>query len=368
MNVAVTYNNITNLVTVGPDLPAIKVAVTVNPSVANIAITSGAKGDKGDKGDNGADGAQGVQGLTGATGAAGATGSQGAQGNPGSPASNIITSVFGRTGTITATANDYTFSQIGSKPTTISGYGITDTLTQVLTGYTSGSGIISATDTLIGAIQKLNGNIGLSALLGGSNTFTQPQIITNTSAVNSLQLINNVAATVTVSQAAGNLLFQGQGWKTNATAGPMSYFVNLSTGATNGAANPQPVFSLSYGANGAGLFTWMTLNATIQITSPGAFQLSNNGGPHINMAGNVTNYGQPTQNFTAAALVMSLGGSLLGSAAFLYIAAGTAAKAQLNLAASVAKTTPVQGDLYFDTSTKTLKFHDGTSLKTITMS
>lgn len=40
--------------------------------------------------------------------------------------SNEVTSVFGRTGTVIAQTGDYTFAQIGSKPTTVSGYGITD--------------------------------------------------------------------------------------------------------------------------------------------------------------------------------------------------------------------------------------------------
>lgn len=37
-----------------------------------------------------------------------------------------VVSVFGRTGVVAAQANDYIFAQIGSKPTTLSGYGITD--------------------------------------------------------------------------------------------------------------------------------------------------------------------------------------------------------------------------------------------------
>lgn len=37
-----------------------------------------------------------------------------------------VTSVFTRTGAVVAATNDYTFAQIGSKPTTLSGYGITD--------------------------------------------------------------------------------------------------------------------------------------------------------------------------------------------------------------------------------------------------
>jgi len=39
-----------------------------------------------------------------------------------------VTSVFGRTGAVIAAANDYTFAQIGSKPTTVAGYGITNAL------------------------------------------------------------------------------------------------------------------------------------------------------------------------------------------------------------------------------------------------
>jgi hypothetical protein len=42
------------------------------------------------------------------------------------PAAGGITSVFGRTGIVVAAANDYTFAQIGAKPTTLAGYGITD--------------------------------------------------------------------------------------------------------------------------------------------------------------------------------------------------------------------------------------------------
>jgi hypothetical protein len=37
-----------------------------------------------------------------------------------------VASVFGRTGAVVAATNDYTFAQIGSKPTTLAGYGIAD--------------------------------------------------------------------------------------------------------------------------------------------------------------------------------------------------------------------------------------------------
>jgi hypothetical protein len=50
-----------------------------------------------------------------------------------------VSSVFTRTGAVVAATNDYTFAQIGSKPTTLSGYGITDAqpLAASLTSWTA---------------------------------------------------------------------------------------------------------------------------------------------------------------------------------------------------------------------------------------
>lgn len=48
----------------------------------------------------------------------------------GNSGANVF-SVFGRVGTVVAASGDYTFAQIGSKPTTLSGYGITDGITTV---------------------------------------------------------------------------------------------------------------------------------------------------------------------------------------------------------------------------------------------
>jgi hypothetical protein len=78
----------------------------------------------------------------------------------------------------TPTAHNQAWSTITGTPTTLSGYGITDTQATVLatplTGYTSGAGAISATDSVLQAIQKLNGNIvSNSGIPGGSNTHIQ---------------------------------------------------------------------------------------------------------------------------------------------------------------------------------------------------
>jgi hypothetical protein len=56
------------------------------------------------------------------------------------------------------------FSTITGTPTTLSGYGITDGFTQdnvratPITGFTSGAGTVAATDSILQAIQKLDGN------------------------------------------------------------------------------------------------------------------------------------------------------------------------------------------------------------------
>lgn len=80
------------------------------------------------------------------------TGTQGPQGPSGA---GNVSSVFGRTGVVVATSGDYTFSQIGSTPTTISGYGITDgvtlTGTQTLTNKTLTTPAISSPTGLVKA-------------------------------------------------------------------------------------------------------------------------------------------------------------------------------------------------------------------------
>lgn len=73
-------------------------------------------------------------------------------GSGGGSGSGTVLSVFGRTGDVGAQSNDYSFGQIGSKPTTLSGYGITDgvpTTRSLLTGTgLEGGGNLSANRTL----------------------------------------------------------------------------------------------------------------------------------------------------------------------------------------------------------------------------
>lgn len=126
---------------------------------------TGPPGPQGGPGPQGPQGLQGVPGNTGAQGPAGPQGPpgadstvpgppgpqgpQGPQGIPGDPATNIISSVFGRTGAIVAQAGDYTAAQVtGAVPDTrqiIAGAGL------------SGGGALS-------------GNVTLSANIAGIQT------------------------------------------------------------------------------------------------------------------------------------------------------------------------------------------------------
>ena len=113
---------------------------------------TGATGTAGATGATGPTGAQGIQGLTGATGAAstvagptgptgatgasgttGATGAQGIQGLTG--ATGAASTVAGPTGATGATgpAGTTTWSGITTKPTTLSGFGITDAMSATAT-------------------------------------------------------------------------------------------------------------------------------------------------------------------------------------------------------------------------------------------
>jgi len=74
--------------------------------------TPGPQGPAGPKGDTGDTGPQGPKGDTGDTGPQGPKGDKGDKGDPGDPATNIITSVNGKTGAVTLTAAD-----VGAKPT-----------------------------------------------------------------------------------------------------------------------------------------------------------------------------------------------------------------------------------------------------------
>ena len=79
-----------------------------------------------------------------------------------------VLSAFGRTGAVVATAGDYTSAQI----TEVTNLFFTNAraIASTLTGYVSGAGTVGSGDTILQAIQKLNGNI--AALVTGVSSVT----------------------------------------------------------------------------------------------------------------------------------------------------------------------------------------------------
>lgn len=168
--------------------------------------------------------------------------------------SGAVTSVFTRTGAVVAATNDYTFSQIGSLPTTISGYGITDatslTGTQTLSNKTLTSPVIStitntgtltlptSTDTLVGkATTDILTNKTIS---GSSNTFSNipESAVTN---LTSDLAAKQATITLTTTGTSGAATF-------NSTTGALNIPNYASSGGTPGGTSGQMQF------NNAGAF------------------------------------------------------------------------------------------------------------------
>jgi hypothetical protein len=90
---------------------------------------------------------------------------------------DAVSSVFGRTGNVTASNGDYTTAQVTESGNLY--FTNARAIASVLTGYTSGAGTISAADTILSAIQKLNGNIG-GLVTGVSSVNGQTGVVTLT--------------------------------------------------------------------------------------------------------------------------------------------------------------------------------------------
>jgi len=145
-----------------------------------------------------------------------------------------VSSFNTRTGAITPASGDYTFAQIGSKPTTVSGYGIADILTQALTGFSSTTGTVTSSDGILTAFQKLYGNDALKAPLA-SPTFTgTPAAPTAAQGTNTTQVATT--AYVQGEFTASAIYFSSNTFGGSGTSGS-PYAITLTTTGTSGAAS-----------------------------------------------------------------------------------------------------------------------------------
>lgn len=83
-----------------------------------------------------------------------------------------VTSVFTRTGAVVAVSGDYNTSQVTENTNLY--FTNARAIASTLTGYVSGAGTISSADSILGAIQKLNGNITASTYWQRSGTTLSP--------------------------------------------------------------------------------------------------------------------------------------------------------------------------------------------------
>jgi hypothetical protein len=208
------------------------------------------------------------------------------------------------TGNVTGSAGSFTGSLVGDVTgtqgaTAISAATVTG---KALTGYVSGAGTVSATDTILTAINKLNGNDGLKAPLA-SPTFTGTVVLpTGTSSVAPLRLATGVNLTTAVF---GSVEFDGTNlYLTNNSGTPTRKTIAFTDSAlaTGAVGSSQLASGLTLGGTTTGTFSGpLTGNVTGNISgSAGSFTGS--------LVGDVTG----TQSATAISAATVTGKALTG--------------------------------------------------------
>jgi hypothetical protein len=162
---------------------------------------------------------------------------------------DAVSSVFGRTGNVTASNGDYNTSQVTENTNLY--FTNARAIASVLTGYTSGAGTISAADSILSAIQKLNGNIGA--------------LVTGVSSVNGQ---TGVVVLTTTNIAEGTNLYYTEARvnaNTNVAANTAARHAAVTLGTANGLSLSTQQLSLglaSAGVTGALSGTdWSTFNS-----------------------------------------------------------------------------------------------------------
>ena len=121
-----------------------------------------------------------------------------------------VTSVFGRTGAVVQVSGDYNTGQVTESGNLY--FTNARAIAAPLTGYVSGAGVISAADTVLSAIQKLNGNIaGINvsskATIGGTDT-TSTTYLLGTASAYGVSLVTNGTNRFTI-DSSGNAVLAG---------------------------------------------------------------------------------------------------------------------------------------------------------------
>lgn len=252
------------------------------------------------------------------------------------------------------------------------GYATSTFAPLLLTGYTSGSGTVSATDTVLQAIQKLNGNI--ASLTGGVtykgtwNASTNTPTLTSSVGTNGFLYNVSVAGSTNLNgistwNIGDQAIYNGTAWEKlpgtaiSATA-PMAY--NATTGAV----------SLAYGNGLSNVSGLLSLGGT--LTSAGILNLNNNEFQWVDTANNLL-FTLGTTNFYFSA------GPTGGAFSFIQIAptasgvtsrTGTGSNNFLfntsNTNATMGYSAGIVGSILLQYTTTGATFYDDIGLKGIT--
>lgn len=265
-----------------------------------------------------------------------------------------VTSVFGRSGTVTAQSNDYTFAQIGSTPTTLSGYSITDAQ-PINANLTTISGLTPTNDDVMqyksGAwanrtIAQLKSDLSLS----GTNTGDQTNITGNAGTATALETaraINGVSfdgtSQITVTAAAGTLT----GTTLNATV-VTSSLTTIGTVTSGGLGSGASVgaVTMSLGSDANGDIYYRSSNVLTRLAKGTALQqLRMNAGATAPEWATISSSGATTalDNLASVAINTALLTGAGVAAAFTATQPAQITTAQVGIAATLTASAAVAG-------------------------
>ncbi len=255
--------------------------------------------------------------------------------NAGGGGGGDVSSVFGRTGAVTAEAGDYIFSQIGSTPTTLSGYGITD---GVSTGgsYSNPSWITGLAWSKISSTPTTLSGYGITDAIVAAGKSGGQTLIGGTGVGDALTL---------------------QGTSANGTATTAAIVANV---GNNGATKALEI--LNNGAVGIGTGSTATSSYGLTVRQPndGAADISvkfmaNNGTTYSSLgyAGLTFNGGGTIKTNSGSITITPNGGNTTFSVGAIITAASTTSAPAIRLTQGVAPSSPTDGDMWREDNTNT---------------